>query len=137
MDRYVSVSEARQRFLQLVDETLEGDQIIVTKRGTPAIVLIDFERLETLKRIAQLWQNPEAMRAMKEAAEGPMKGILAYTEEPLVSSDFKGSSYSSIFSAMDTLTLGNMAKVLSWYDNEWGYSCRVADLCNLLENRGL
>ena len=69
MDRYVTVSEARQRFLQLVDETLEGDQIVVTKRGTPAVVLIDFERLETLKRIARLWQDPEAMRAMKEAAD--------------------------------------------------------------------
>jgi glyceraldehyde 3-phosphate dehydrogenase len=74
---------------------------------------------------------------MKQAAEGPMKGILAYTEEPLVSSDFKGNSNSSIFSATDTLTLGNMCKVLSWYDNEWGYSCRVADLCNLMEDRGL
>ncbi len=74
MDRYVSVSEARQRFLQLVDETLEGDQIIVTKRGTPAVVLIDFERLETLKRIARLWQDPEAMRAMKEATEDVKAG---------------------------------------------------------------
>jgi len=74
MDRYVSVSEARQRFLQLVDETLEGDQIIVTKRGTPAVVLIDFERLETLKRIARLWQDPEAMRAMKEAADDVKAG---------------------------------------------------------------
>lgn len=67
MDRYVTVSEARQRFLRLIEETLEGDQIIVTKRGMPAVVLIDFERLETLKRIAQLWQDPEALRAMKEA----------------------------------------------------------------------
>ncbi len=67
MDRYMTVSEARQRFLQLVEETLEGDQIIVTKRGTPAVVLIDFERLETLKRIARLWQDPEALSAMKEA----------------------------------------------------------------------
>jgi prevent-host-death family protein len=74
MDRYVSVSEARQRFLQLVDETLEGDQIIVTKRGTPAVVLSDFERLETLKCIAQLWQDPEAMRAMKEAADDGKAG---------------------------------------------------------------
>jgi prevent-host-death family protein len=74
MDRYVSVSEARQRFLQLVDEILEGDQIIVTKRGTPAVVLIDFERLETLKRIARLWQDPEAMRAMKEAADDVKAG---------------------------------------------------------------
>jgi len=74
MDRYVPVSEARQRFLQLVDETLEGDQIIVTKHGTPAVVLIDFERLETLKRIAKLWQDPEAMRAMKEASEDVKAG---------------------------------------------------------------
>jgi glyceraldehyde 3-phosphate dehydrogenase (phosphorylating) len=79
----------------------------------------------------------EINRAMREASEGSMKGILAYTEEPLVSSDLKGSSYSSIFSAMDTLTLGNMVKVLSWYDNEWGYSCRVADLCNFIEDRGI
>ena len=67
MDRYMTVSEARQRFLQLVDETVQGDQIIVTKRGKPTVVLIDFERLETLKRVAQLWQDPEALRAMKEA----------------------------------------------------------------------
>ena len=69
MDRYMTVSEVRQRFLQLVDETVEGDQVIVTKRGKPAVVLIDFERLETLKRVAQLWQDPEALRAMKEAME--------------------------------------------------------------------
>jgi glyceraldehyde 3-phosphate dehydrogenase len=79
----------------------------------------------------------EINAAMKAAAEGPMKGYLAYTEEPLVSTDLKGNSHSSIFSAMDTLTVGNMVKVLSWYDNEWGYSCRVADLCNYIEDRGL
>jgi len=75
--------------------------------------------------------------AMKEYAEGPMKGILAYTEEPLVSSDLKGNSNSSIFSASDTLAIGNMVKVLSWYDNEWGYSCRVADLCHFIGERGV
>jgi glyceraldehyde 3-phosphate dehydrogenase len=75
--------------------------------------------------------------AMKAASEGPMKGILAYTEEPLVSSDLKGNEHSSIFSAMDTLTIGNMVKVLSWYDNEWGYSTRVADLCKYMEDRGI
>jgi glyceraldehyde 3-phosphate dehydrogenase len=79
----------------------------------------------------------EINAAMKAAAEGPMKGYLAYTEEPLVSTDLKGNSHSSIFSAMDTLAIGNMVKVLSWYDNEWGYSCRVADLCNYIEDRGL
>jgi len=62
-----------------------------------------------------------------------MKGILAYTEEPLVSSDLKGDDHSSIFSALDTMVVGGtMVKVISWYDNEWGYSCRVADLANFM-----
>ncbi|GIW25545.1 type I glyceraldehyde-3-phosphate dehydrogenase [Meiothermus sp.] len=74
----------------------------------------------------------EINAAMKAAAEGPMKGILAYTEEPLVSSDLKGDPHSSIFSALDTLVVGNMVKVVSWYDNEWGYSCRVADLAQYI-----
>lgn len=67
--------------------------------------------------------------SMKEYAEGKMKGILAYSEDPLVSSDLVGDAHSSIFSALDTLVVGgNMAKVIAWYDNEWGYSMRVADL---------
>jgi glyceraldehyde 3-phosphate dehydrogenase len=66
---------------------------------------------------------------MKEYADGKMKGILAYSEEPLVSSDLVGDAHSSTFSALDTLVIGgNMAKVIAWYDNEWGYSMRVADL---------
>ncbi|MSQ23546.1 MAG: type I glyceraldehyde-3-phosphate dehydrogenase [Chloroflexi bacterium] len=75
----------------------------------------------------------EVNAAMKTAAEGPMEGILAYTEEPLVSMDLKGDTHSSIFSALDTMVVGgNMVKVVSWYDNEWGYSCRVADLANFM-----
>ena len=67
--------------------------------------------------------------AVREYAEGPLKGILAYSDEPLVSSDLKGDPHSSIFSAVDTLVVGgNLAKVVAWYDNEWGYSLRVADL---------
>lgn len=86
MERYVTVSDARQRFLQLVEETLEGDQIVVTKHGTPAVVLIDFERLETLKRIARLWQDPEAMRAMREASEDVKAGrVLKLKRMPSVS----------------------------------------------------
>jgi glyceraldehyde 3-phosphate dehydrogenase len=74
--------------------------------------------------------------AMKEYAEGPMKGILAYSEEPLVSSDLRGDSHSSIFSALDTLVIGgNLAKVIAWYDNEWGYSVRVADLVHYVTTR--
>jgi glyceraldehyde 3-phosphate dehydrogenase len=78
----------------------------------------------------------EINAAMREAAEGSLKGILAYTEEPLVSSDLKGNPHSSIFSALDTMVVGgNLAKVVSWYDNEWGYSCRVADLAAYMAER--
>ncbi len=66
--------------------------------------------------------------AMKEAAEGELKGILAYTEDPIVSIDVVGDNHSSIFDALSTMVMqGNMVKVLSWYDNEWGYSNRVVD----------
>ncbi len=73
--------------------------------------------------------------AVKKAAEGPLKGILFYGSDPLVSSDIIGDPHSSIFAADFTQVLGGtgtMAKVVSWYDNEWGYSCRTADLCALL-----
>ncbi|MCC7103905.1 MAG: type I glyceraldehyde-3-phosphate dehydrogenase [Chloroflexi bacterium] len=71
----------------------------------------------------------EINAAMKEEAEGTLKGILQYTEEPLVSSDLKGNTNSSIFSALETLVVGgNLVKVCSWYDNEWGYACRISDL---------
>lgn len=71
----------------------------------------------------------EINQAMREAAEGPLKGILQYTEDPIVSSDVIGNSHSSIFAADWTTTLdGNLVKTVSWYDNEWGYSCRTVDL---------
>jgi prevent-host-death family protein len=69
MDTYVNATEARQRFLQLLDVVQQGDQVIVTRHGTPVAVLIDIERLETLKSLARLWQDPEALRAMKESSE--------------------------------------------------------------------
>ncbi len=76
--------------------------------------------------------------ALKAAAEGPMKGILGYTEEPLVSSDFRGDSHSSIVDALSTMVLDHsMIKVIAWYDNEWGYSCRVADLAAYIAQKGL
>jgi prevent-host-death family protein len=74
MDSYVTATEARQRFLQLLDEVESGDQVIVTRRGTPAAVLIDFEKLETLKSLARLWQDPESLRAMKESLEDAKAG---------------------------------------------------------------
>jgi glyceraldehyde 3-phosphate dehydrogenase len=76
--------------------------------------------------------------AFKQAGEGKMNGILAYSDEPLVSSDFRGNSASSIVDGLSTVVLeGKMAKVLSWYDNEWGYSCRVGDLATLMAEKGL
>ena len=75
---------------------------------------------------------------LKENAEGKMKGILAFCDEPLVSSDFRGNTASSIVDGLSTVVMeGKMAKVLSWYDNEWGYSCRVADLAKLMVAKGL
>ena len=76
--------------------------------------------------------------ALKKAADGKMNGILAYCDEPLVSSDFRGNSASSIVDGLSTVVLeGKMAKILSWYDNEWGYSCRVGDLATLMAEKGL
>jgi len=76
--------------------------------------------------------------AYKQAAAGSLKGILDYTEEPLVSTDFRGDDHSSIIDGLSTMVVGtNMVKVVAWYDNEWGYSCRVADLVHFLAEKGL
>jgi glyceraldehyde 3-phosphate dehydrogenase len=76
--------------------------------------------------------------AMKEAADGPMRDILGVSEEPLVSADFRGDERSSIVDAPLTRVIaGNCVKVISWYDNEWGYSCRVRDLIRFIAAKGL
>src|SRR3954470_3907610 len=76
--------------------------------------------------------------ALKTAAEGPLKGILAYSDLPLVSTDYNGATVSSTIDALSTMVLdGNMVKVLSWYDNEVGYSNRVVDLCDYIASKGL
>ena len=80
----------------------------------------------------------EANRAFKEAASEPLRGILEYSEEPLVSIDFKGNPASSIVDGLATMVIGdNMIKVLAWYDNEWGYACRTGDLCSYIVQKGL
>ena len=77
-------------------------------------------------------------QAFQTAADGPLAGILEYCQEPLVSMDFKGNPASSIVDAASTMVIGgNMVKVLSWYDNEWGYSCRLADLATYVADKGL
>ncbi len=77
-------------------------------------------------------------KALRAASEGPLKGILEYCDEPLVSIDFKGNPASSIVDGMSTIAIGgNMVKVLSWYDNEWAYSCRISDLAAYIVDKGL
>ena len=90
---------------------------------TPTVSVVDF--VAVLKREVT---KEEVNAAFKRASEGDLKGIMDYTEEPLVSMDFKGDEHSTIVSAGDTIVLGNMVKVISWYDNEWGYACRLADI---------
>ena len=90
---------------------------------TPTVSVVDFTA--TLKREVT---KEEVNAAFKRASEGDLKGIMAYTEELLVSTDFKGDEHSTIVSAADTIVLGNMVKIVSWYDNEWGYACRLADI---------
>jgi glyceraldehyde 3-phosphate dehydrogenase len=91
---------------------------------TPNVSVVDL--VAQLSRTATV---DEVNKALKDAAEGPLKGILAYCDLPLVSIDFNGTEVSSTVDAMSTMAVGgDMIKVLSWYDNEYGYSCRVVDL---------
>jgi glyceraldehyde 3-phosphate dehydrogenase len=83
--------------------------------------------------------TPEQVNEVfKDAATESLRGILGYSEEPLVSMDYKGDPRSSIFDALSTMVLdGNLVKAVAWYDNEWGYACRVADLCAIIAAKGL
>ncbi len=100
---------------------------------TATVSVVDFTA-----QLSKTVSVEEINAAHKAAAEsGPLAGIMQYTEEPLVSTDLKGSQYSSIYSAIDTIGLGDLVKVVAWYDNEWGYSTRVADLVKFLSDKGL
>jgi glyceraldehyde 3-phosphate dehydrogenase len=77
-----------------------------------------------------------ANEALRAASEGPMRGLLGFSTEQLVSTDFRGDERSSIVDSLSTMTAGeNLLKVVAWYDNEWGYSCRVADLATFIAAR--
>jgi glyceraldehyde 3-phosphate dehydrogenase len=108
---------------------LDGFAIRVT---TPNVSVVDL--------VAELQKGvtaEEVNAAMKKWADGPMKGILQYCDEQLVSVDFNGNPHSSIFDATLTKVMeGNMVKVISWYDNEWGYSSRLRDLIIKISKRG-
>ena len=80
----------------------------------------------------------EINAAIKKAAEGEMKGILGYSELPLVSIDYNHCAISSVVDGLSTMVIGdNMAKIVAWYDNEWGYSCRVVDLAAYVASKGI
>ena len=101
---------------------------------TPNVSVVDF-----VAWVEKKTTKEEVNAALKKATQaGSLKGYLSYEEEELVSSDFKGNSFSSIVDAPMTLVVGgNCVKVISWYDNEWGYSCRVRDLINYMASKGL
>ncbi len=100
---------------------------------TPTVSIIDF--------VAEI-ENPTTVEELngvfKAMSEEDLVGILGYSDEPLVSTDYRGDSHSSIVDGLSTMVMdGNMVKVIAWYDNEWGYSCRVADLANMMAEMGI
>jgi glyceraldehyde 3-phosphate dehydrogenase len=99
---------------------------------TPTVSIVDF-----VADLEKPCTKDELLAAFDAAAAGPMKGILGVCREPLVSVDFKGDTRSSIIDAESCMVMGNMVKVVSWYDNEWGYSCRVADLIVYMGKKGI
>jgi glyceraldehyde 3-phosphate dehydrogenase len=106
---------------------------IAIRVPTPTVSLVDF--VADLKRNVTV---DDVNKAYADAAGGSLNGILQYCTEPLVSSDFKGSAYSAIFDSLSTMVMdGSMVKVLAWYDNEWGYSCRLADLAAYVARKGI
>jgi len=100
---------------------------------TPTVSVCDF--VATLQRSASV---EEINEAFKDAASESLRGILEYTDEPLVSADFKGNPASSIVDGLATMVIdGHLVKAIAWYDNEWGFACRLADVCAFLVDQGL
>ena len=130
----VPTSTGAAKAIGLVMPELKGKLHGISLRvPTSTVSVVDL--VANLKKSASA---EEINGALKETAENGMKGILSYSDEPLVSTDFRGNPASSIVDGLSTVVLeGNMVKVLSWYDNEWGYSCRVGDLAKLMAEKGL
>ncbi|MBM4418699.1 MAG: type I glyceraldehyde-3-phosphate dehydrogenase [Chloroflexi bacterium] len=130
----IPTSSGAARAVALVIPELKGRfHGMAIRVPTPTVSVVDFTADLERDTTAE-----EVNAALRDAAEGSMRGILAYTEEPLVSSDFRGHTASSIVDASLTMVMdGRMLKVMAWYDNECGYSCRVADLVAFIARRGL
>jgi glyceraldehyde 3-phosphate dehydrogenase len=131
----IPTSSGAKKAIGLVIPALQGRvDGFALRVPTPTVSVLEF--------VAEVSRNvtPEEVNAafMAAAQSGPMKGILAVSEEELVSMDFKGNPYSSIVDAAYTQVVGgNMVEVLAWYDNEWGYSCRLADLTAYIASKGI
>lgn len=127
----VPSSTGAARAVGLVIPELQGKFTGMAFRvPTPTVSVVDFTAL--LSKEAEV---SEINAAMKEYAEGKMKGILQYSEEELVSTDLRGNEHSSIFSSVDTVRVGDLVKVVSWYDNEWGYASRIADIVKFVGDK--
>ncbi|HUZ02156.1 MAG TPA: type I glyceraldehyde-3-phosphate dehydrogenase [Thermomicrobiaceae bacterium] len=130
----VPTTTGAARALALVIPELKGKFDGFSLRvPTPTVSIIDF-----VAELEKSTSADEINQVFKQAAEGDLEGILDYTEEPLVSTDFRGDSHSAIVDGLSTMLMdGNLAKIVAWYDNEWGYSCRVADLASMIAEAGV
>ncbi len=130
----IPTSTGAAKAIALVIPELKGKFDGISVRvPTPNVSLVD-----VVINVEKETSTEEVNRALKDAANGELKGILAFSEEPLVSIDFKGNPNSSIVDAENTKVIdGTCVKILSWYDNEWGYSCRVRDLVKYIAAKGL
>ena len=129
----IPTSTGAAKAIALVIPELKGKFDGISVRvPTPNVSLVD-----VVMNVERETSTEEVNRVLKDAANEELKGILAFSEEPLVSIDFKGNSNSSIVDSENTKVIdGTCIKVLSWYDNEWGYSCRVRDLVKFVAGKG-
>jgi glyceraldehyde 3-phosphate dehydrogenase len=130
----IPTSTGAAKAVALVIPELKGKFDGISVRvPTPNVSLVD-----VVMNVEKETSTEEVNQVLKDAANGELKGILAFSEEPLVSIDFRGNPNSSIVDAENTKVIGGTCiKVLSWYDNEWGYSCRVRDLIKFIADKGL
>lgn len=130
----IPTSTGAAKAVALVIPELKGKFDGISVRvPTPNVSLVD-----VVINVEKETSTEEVNEALKAAAAGPMKGILGFSDEPLVSIDYRGNSHSSIVDAENTKVIGGTTiKILSWYDNEWGYSCRVRDLVKFISAKGL
>ena len=129
----IPTSTGAAKAISLVLPALKGKfDGIAMRVPTPTVSIVDF-----VATVSKECNAADLNKAFQEAAAGPMKGILAFSDEPLVSMDYKGHPASSIIDGLSTQAMGKLVKVVTWYDNEWGYSNRVADLIQFMATRKL